>query len=297
MSTKWIALFGNIKIEKNIIKHVPYKFTDEQNKEQFGSTVAKSNLFFENGEIKFEVYLKDPKSRCQVILNQGRQTELYVGINVWNNTYGFGIFKDKKWENYFGVGFGKEPETKEWLQVKIKVTGSLIELYVNDIKLSEANENIYNSQIALLMSGTEEVSVRNLSVKTAKPKAFIVMQFTDEFNMLFSEVIKPTCVSYGFECIRADNIYSNGLIIGDITKSIKEATVIIADITPNNANVYYEVGYAHGIGKPTILLSDKKREALPFDLAGFRTLFYDNTIGGKTIVEERLKNHLDNLAL
>jgi nucleoside 2-deoxyribosyltransferase len=60
--------------------------------------------------------------------------------------------------------------------------------------------------------------------------------------------------------------------------------------------VFYEVGYAHGIGKPTILLSDRKRdEKLPFDIAGFRTLFYDNTISGKGVVEERLKKHLDGL--
>jgi hypothetical protein len=110
MSTKWMAILGNIKIEKNTITHVPYKYTDELNKEQFGTTIAKSNLYFENGEINFEVYLKDPKSRCQVILNQGRQREIFAGINVGPNTFGFVIHQDQKWENYFGVGFGKSPK-------------------------------------------------------------------------------------------------------------------------------------------------------------------------------------------
>ena len=72
--------------------------------------------------------------------------------------------------------------------------------------------------------------------------------------------------------------------------------MVIADITPDNPNVYYELGYAHGIDKPTILLSDRKREELPFDVSGFRTLFYDNTIGGKSVVEERLRKHLDGIA-
>ena len=81
----------------------------------------------------------------------------------------------------------------------------------------------------------------------------------------------------------------------DVTRSIRSAALIIADVTPDNANVFYEVGFAHAIGKPTILLSDRKRERLPFDISGFRTLFYDNTIGGKGAVEVRLKQHLDAL--
>jgi nucleoside 2-deoxyribosyltransferase len=122
------------------------------------------------------------------------------------------------------------------------------------------------------------------------------MQFTDEYNALFKEVIRPVCASYGYEVIRGDDFYTSGQIIEDITRSIRESALIIADVTPDNANVFYEVGYAHGIGKPTILLSDRKRDKkLPFDIAGFRTLFYDNTISGKGVVEERLKKHLDGL--
>jgi len=58
--------------------------------------------------------------------------------------------------------------------------------------------------------------------------------------------------------------YNAGLIIEDITPSIQEASIIIADITPDNPNVFYEVGYAHGIKKPTILLSE--RDGPPFRL-------------------------------
>ncbi|HNU88170.1 MAG TPA: hypothetical protein PKJ94_07765, partial [Ferruginibacter sp.] len=81
----------------------------------------------------------------------------------------------------------------------------------------------------------------------------------------------------------------------DIIKSIKESSLIIADITPDNPNVFYEVGYSHAIDKPTILLCDKKRSKLPFDLTSFRTLFYENSIAGKTQVEQRLRKYLDNL--
>lgn len=42
-------------------------------------------------------------------------------------------------------------------------------------------------------------------------------------------------------------------------------------------------------------LSDRKREKLPFDISGFRLLFYDNTIGGKGDVENALRRHLEAL--
>ena len=69
-------------------------------------------------------------------------------------------------------------------------------------------------------------------------------------------MIKPTCEKFGLTAIRVDDIYKSGLIINDIARSIEEASVIIADVTIDNPNVFYEVGYAHGIKKPTILLSD-----------------------------------------
>lgn len=69
--------------------------------------------------------------------------------------------------------------------------------------------------------------------------------------------------------------------------------MVIAEITPVNANVYYELGYADAIGKPTILLADRQQvDRLPFDLSGFRCIFYNDTIGGKDRVESDLRRYL-----
>ena len=70
--------------------------------------------------------------------------------------------------------------------------------------------------------------------------------------------------------------------------------MVIADITPVNANVFYEVGYSHALKKPTILLAQRGTK-LPFDISGFRTIFYDNTIDGKGQVEDGLKKHLNEV--
>ena len=145
------------------------------------------------------------------------------------------------------------------------------------------------------MISSEEIEVKNFKVNKEKPKAFVVMQFSNEYDDLFNEVIKPACEEFGLECERADDYFTTNVIIQDIIQSILSASVIIAEITPNNPNVFYEVGYSHALNKPTILLCDRQRDRLPFDLSSFRTLFYENSISGKGRVEHKLRKYLENI--
>ena len=105
-------------------------------------------------------------------------------------------------------------------------------------------------------------------------------------------MIAPLGQELGFDVRRADEIYGPGLIIADIERQISASAIVIADITPENPNVYWEVGYAHAVRKPTILIAERGTE-LPFDVSPFRTLFYDNTIAGKAKIEEGLRKHID----
>lgn len=68
--------------------------------------------------------------------------------------------------------------------------------------------------------------------------------------------------------------------------------VIIAEITSANPNVYYKIGYADALNKPLILIADKKEGLKPFDVRAYRTIFYENSIGGKNQVENDLKEYL-----
>jgi hypothetical protein len=135
------------------------------------------------------------------------------------------------------------------------------------------------------------VEFSNFRVHPVRPKAFVVMQFTSPYNEVYSEVIKSVCESENIDVTRIDEEAGPGMIIQDITRAIREAKVVIADISPVNANVFYEVGFAHALNKPTILLAEKGTK-LPFDVSPFRTLFYENSIGGKRIFEDGLCRHL-----
>ena len=243
----------------------------------------------------YEAHLKEAASACQVGLNSDGGGTVFAGLNVGAAAYGLALFRNNRWDILEGAGFGNPVPTDEWIPVRLRVLGSRIDLFVNEVKVCSTLRNISKCQVELLLQGSQEIKVRDIKATASKPQAFVVMQFSDEFNALYTDVIKPTCEKFGVEAIRADDIYKSGLIINDIARSIEEASVIIADVTTDNPNVFYEVGYAHGIKKTTILLSDRTRETLPFDVSGFRTLFYDNTIGGKSDVEARLTTHLENI--
>jgi nucleoside 2-deoxyribosyltransferase len=96
------------------------------------------------------------------------------------------------------------------------------------------------------------------------------MQFGAPYDALYQEVIQPVSHRAGFKALRADDVYRPGVILQDIIRGIIESDVIVADITPTIPNVFYELGYAHALQKPTILLANRQIEKLPFDVSGYR---------------------------
>lgn len=295
MAQSWVAIYGSVEVSEGQITLVPVPLppTTPTGAPGMPYALVRSNLVFEQGNIEFEAWLPDFDSRIQIGLIGGSQVELFAGLNILGAPYGFAAMKNGQWEPVTGAGHGSRPAPDQWHKLRLHVQGSNLDLFFNEVKVVSTSHQVARGTLSLLLQSNGRASVRNVRANTQRPVCFVVMQFTDEFNALFDEVIRPTCQEYGYTVVRADEFYNSGLIIDDITKSIRECAVVIADITPNNPNVYYEVGFAHGIAKPTILLSDRKREKLPFDISGFRTLFYDNTIGGKTAVEGRLRKHLE----
>ncbi len=294
-SIKWVAIQGTATIDATQIQYTPVEISDGPEKGQIRYAMLKSDRYFQAGTIECEVKLTGKDNRCQLVLNHGLEKELFIGFNFGSNAYGMAIFRAGTWESIATAGLGDTPRMNDWIKLSIVVSGSAISLFVDGVKVLSGQAVLQKSQLAVLLHGTTNIMLRNIVVHDRRPKAFVVMQFTEEFDELYSEVIKPTCERFGYESIRGDDIYNNGLIIKDITTSLQEASVIIADITPDNPNVYYEVGYAHAINKPTILLCERTREKLPFDVSGFRTLFYDNSIGGKSQIEDRLSKHLESI--
>ncbi len=103
---------------------------------------------------------------------------------------------------------------------------------------------------------------------------FVIMPFSPEYEIVYRQLIKPAGETSGLKVLRADDIYSPGVITEQIKAAIHQSIICIADVTGKNPNVLYEVGIAHTLGKPTILLSQSV-EQIPFDLRALRVVIYD----------------------
>jgi hypothetical protein len=93
-------------------------------------------------------------------------------------------------------------------------------------------------------------------------------------DIVFENLIKPAFSELGIEPVRADHIELPGLITKHVTDYLCEAPLVLADLTGNNPNVFYELGIRHTLGKPAIHIVDA-HEILPFDLKGMRTIIFD----------------------
>lgn len=202
----------------------------------------------------------------------------------------------KVWTSLFEAGLGTNIKAEQSYRLEIQVRGAVINLFANGVEIGR--HNLVEPSLAGLSCGAfclshKRITFKDVALETSSPKAFVAMQFqTPEYESLFREVIEPVCKGQGLQAYRADFTYMPGLIIEDIKKQILEARVVIAEITPQNPNVYYEVGYADALNKPVILISDRKEGLKPFDVRAYRTIFYDNSIGGRSQIENELKSYL-----
>ena len=102
---------------------------------------------------------------------------------------------------------------------------------------------------------------------------FILMPFEPEFDGIYANLILPALESEDCRVQRADSFVNQQNILKDIIQNIEKADLIIADLTSLNPNVMYELGIAHALSKPTILLTQTLQE-LPFDLRSYRAIAY-----------------------
>jgi hypothetical protein len=137
----------------------------------------------------------------------------------------------------------------------------------------------------------ERLTMRSIFGNPARPPAlptcFYLGPFAEPFDTIYKDHVVPALRSAGLGCSRADAIFSTEPVISDIWLGISAATLIVADMTGKNGNVLYEVGVAHAIGKPVILLTQDISE-VPFDLRHRRCIRYDYTPRGCKLLEAAL---------
>ena len=105
---------------------------------------------------------------------------------------------------------------------------------------------------------------------------FVLMPFKEPFESYYSSIIEPAIKVARLDPQRGDSLFRPSPIMGDIWKMIQDTEVVVAELTTRSANVFYELGLAHAIGKPVVLLSETM-EDVPFDLQPLRVILYHKT--------------------
>jgi tetratricopeptide (TPR) repeat protein len=122
-----------------------------------------------------------------------------------------------------------------------------------------------------------------------RPHAFVIMPFGKkkgadgqilDFNAIYQELLKPALVIAGFEPFRADEETKSGDILTDMFQELLLADLCLADMSIDNANVFYELGIRHAFRKRGVVHIQSGRAYMPFDVFNVRTIPYHITIDG-----------------
>ncbi len=124
-----------------------------------------------------------------------------------------------------------------------------------------------------------------------KDYAFIAMPMRPDDPVLEDvlDAIKEAASRCGIHAERIDEPESNERITDRILESIRKAEFVVADLTNGRPNVFYEAGYAQGIGKtPIYIASDGTK--VEFDLKDYPVIYFKNMKELKKRLEKRFRS-------
>ena len=94
-------------------------------------------------------------------------------------------------------------------------------------------------------------------------------------NQVLRHVVRPAADTCGYKAVRADEIDKPGIITSQVIQHVVNDALVVADLTERNPNVFYELAIRHALRKPLVQII-RKGEAIPFDVAGTRTIHVDH---------------------
>lgn len=322
MAYRWMPTWGEFEISQSLIRFkgkaiprnvagIPEGPTDDAPNAAVGILLCDQEM--SNGRLSADVRFSavTAMSVCEFILAYEPNTkrQLVAGIGGGSGMFSIREFGpsdggapgEAGWSNFEIAGDRANLTPKRTYHMEANVVGSKVALTIDGVHVASTvlrnAASRRSSQVGIFCLGYDDVEIASFCVEAEKPTAFVVMQFSSPYDEVYSHVIKDVCGDLSVDALRADEIPGPGIIIRDIVDRIARAQVVIADISPPNPNVYFEVGYALALKKPIILLAQRvgPEAKLPFDLSPFRVLFYENSIGGKAKLEEGLKVHLKEI--
>ena len=159
----------------------------------------------------------------------------------------------------------------------------------SEIRKNDCTQELLN-EIRLEKADKKTKSLLQQSFSTPENQIFVIMKFNDEIlDSAYKEVIKPIGNEFGYKVLRIDEVQDSGKISDQVLENIIKSQIIIADLSGERPNCYYEAGFAHAIGKD-IIFSIKRNEPVHFDLTGYRFIEWSTEGDFKKKLRTRLES-------
>ena len=144
-----------------------------------------------------------------------------------------------------------------------------------------------------------EQKTRKVQPSAYIPDTAFILMWMDRSQPQLAKVrdaIKEVCASFNITALRADDVEHSDEVTEVVLQRIADSEFIVADLTGERPNVYYEVGYAHAMKKRMILYR-KKGTNLHFNLASYSIPEYTNLTDLKTRLKKRFEAILGREAM
>jgi hypothetical protein len=202
------------------------------------------------------------------------------------------LFNEFKDDNVFNESLAIIKLDKQIRNLKNQLNSSgNFESQLNEIKEQIEDLKTQNDEKnTQLIEKQEDILQKFLK---ADKKAFIIMPFQKEFDNVWFGAIKPACKDEKYASLRVDEVNLSSLITDDIEKYSTMADVVIVDLTGNNANVMFELGFALAKDKkPIVICQGEHTNKISFDVRGIRHISYENSWLGIEELKKKIKEYI-----
>lgn len=297
--TKFAALAGRWRFQGRTATYLGGE--EKPGRARFG--IALSAARFRSGRVSVGVSLsRTERTTAGVMFGyQSLQAPYLVAqIGAYSRAYALSEFRSGEgWTGIADAGNLSNLEAGKVYRLVVQVTGQRVQISVDDVLVIDVvlRRPIGGTGLGLFAWDDAEITFSDGELIAVPPRVFVIMPFSEPFDSLYREVIAPVSKDMGFTLVRVDEINGPGIILDDIQQQIAQADAVVAEISTPNPNVFYELGYAHALEKPAVLLVRREQGSqMPFDIRGYRAIFYDDSIAGKRLVEDKLREHLRAVA-
>ena len=219
------------------------------------------------------------------------------GFNLtsWGNLRGgYGNFSQSE----IGIDLNKVEAT---LRNEARLIG-ISQKHLNKVIEAAKNSTISNEQfkeligMEVVLAIEKELDSSSITPDHQSPKqVFIVMKMGQDDSSLV-DVLDSICqVAKSLELVayRVDELDTSGRITDSIVEALRKSDFVVVDLTGARPNVYWEAGFAHGLGKTPIYIAHEGTD-IGFDIKDYPVIYYTSMKMLRDKLGSRLKNLLES---